>query len=163
MTDKQPDTKAQASAKASNRLFDIPALEDDGSNFSFWKFRVNMILELRGLWGIVSGSEKKPTDTTKLADWLARDHEARAQISLMLKDEPLNGVLFAKTAQEAWESLVARYEGKGEQKMAYLIDELFHGTLSDDSPLSSKGQKCAPHPRPSVRCACSAASRRRAP
>ena len=30
---------------------------------------------------------------------------------------------------------MAHYEGKGEQKIAYLIIELFHSTLSDDSPL----------------------------
>ena len=31
---------------------------------------------------------------------------------------------------------MTRYEGKGEQKIAYLIIELFRSTLSDDSPLN---------------------------
>ncbi|KAH9889467.1 hypothetical protein C8Q73DRAFT_632992, partial [Cubamyces lactineus] len=44
----------------SNRLFDITNLKDDGSNFPMWKFRMQMILESRKLWGIVSKVEPCP-------------------------------------------------------------------------------------------------------
>ncbi|OCH89833.1 hypothetical protein OBBRIDRAFT_695955, partial [Obba rivulosa] len=35
----------------------------------------------------------------------------------------------------AWDKLCERYEGRGKQTIAYLIGELFRGTLSDESPL----------------------------
>ena len=53
----------------------------------------------------------------------------------MLTDKPLNTIFNAETSKEAWDSLMAHYKGKGEQKIAYLIIELFCSTLSDDMPL----------------------------
>jgi len=57
------------------------------------------------------------------------------QITLTLKDEPLNGVLHTLLASDAWMKLRECYEGKGKQSIAYLIGELFRGTLSDESPM----------------------------
>jgi hypothetical protein len=97
-----------------------------------------MVLELRELWGLVDGTVAKPAATATaadIADWSSKDREARAQITLTLKDEPLNSVLFATTAKECWDRLLARYEGKGEQKIVYLIDEVFRTTISDSEPL----------------------------
>lgn len=55
-----------------------------------------------------------------------------------MKDEPLSGVLYTKTAAEAWTKLSERYEGKGKQTIAYLIGELFRNTLTDDSSLETQ-------------------------
>jgi hypothetical protein len=52
-----------------------------------------------------------------------------------LKDEPLSSVLHAMSAAEIWMKLSECYEGKGKQTIAYLIGELFHGTLSDKSSM----------------------------
>ena len=78
-----------------------------------------------------------PTDTQseEYTYWKRLDKEAKAQICLTLKDEPLNGVLHVSTSKETWDKLCERYEGKGKQTQAYLIGELFHNTLSDDLPL----------------------------
>jgi hypothetical protein len=86
---------------------------------------------------LVDGTEKKPdaSDPMALENWLLWDKEARAQITLTLKDEPLSGVLYVPTAQEVWKRLNERYEGKGQQSVAYLIGKLFHSTLSDDSEM----------------------------
>jgi hypothetical protein len=62
-------------------MYNIPFLDDDGSNFAFWKFCVHMVLDLRDLWGLVDGSVATPADTADTvtkADWTYRDHEARA-------------------------------------------------------------------------------------
>src|SRR5882724_198682 len=142
-TAKQPASTAAtttsapaAPTKGSNKLYDVPYLEENGSNFAFWKYRVKMVLKLRKLWSLVDGTDKAPNTTSPdYADWVSRDDEAHAQIALTLTDEPLNTIFNAETSKEAWDSLMARYEGKGEQKIAYLIIELFRSTLSDDSPL----------------------------
>jgi gag-polypeptide of LTR copia-type len=96
-------------------MFDIPFLDDNGSNFAFWRFRIRMVLELRELWGIADSSNTKPdekADATGYADWISKDRKAHAQIMLTLKDEPLNPVLFTSTAKECWDKLSERYEGK---------------------------------------------------
>ncbi|TFY53550.1 hypothetical protein EVJ58_g9393 [Rhodofomes roseus] len=128
------------SKSGSTRLYDIQSLEDDGSNFQTWKYRVTKVLQVRGLWTVVSGEETDPGVSQPLdhSDWLRRDQEAHAQITLTLKDEPLNGVIHTATAKEAWDKLNVRYEGAGKQHIAYLISELFRNTLTDESPLESQ-------------------------
>jgi hypothetical protein len=124
-------------AKGHPRMFDIPFLDDNGSNFAFWHFCARMVLKLCDLWSFVNGSKTKPTTTTDpdYEDWISKDCEARAQITLTLKDEPLNSVLFATNTKDCWDKLSERYEGKGEQKIVYLIDEVFWSTLSESNPL----------------------------
>ena len=79
--------------KASSRLFDIAALDNDGSNFPTWKYRVRTVLEVRGLMSIVNGTEARPVPTandpksSEITSWDTRDREAKAQITLTLKDE----------------------------------------------------------------------------
>ena len=100
-----------------------------------------MILGVRGLWKIVNGDEIKPDETThptESEEWLSKDREALAQITLTLKDEPLSGVLYTTTSAEAWRKLSERYEGKGKQSIAYLISELFRSTLSDDESMETQ-------------------------
>jgi len=59
--------------QGSNRLYDIPSLEDDGLNFQNWKFRVTKVLKIRRLWQVVDSPEKKP-DGTKNPDELEEWH-----------------------------------------------------------------------------------------
>jgi hypothetical protein len=81
--------------------------------------------------------EAKPpaSDPDAVQEWLEKNKEAHAQITLTLKDEPLNGVLHTTLASDAWTKLCEQYEGKGKQSIAYSIGELFHGTLSEESPM----------------------------
>ena len=120
---------------ASNRLLHIPSLEDDGSNFQTWKFCIRTVLELRGLIGHINGTAKDPgvtgTDTTAHDKFIGNNREARAQIALTLKDEPLNGVLYATMAKETRDKLKTQYEGTGKQTIVLLLTELFRRTLSD--------------------------------
>jgi len=32
--------------KGSNKLYDVPYLEENGTNFAFWKYRVELILQI---------------------------------------------------------------------------------------------------------------------
>jgi hypothetical protein len=134
-----PSTLSESSKSlpASNRLYDIPSLENDAANFQTWKFQIKTILDIRGLLPIVEGTLKCPTESQseECANWQRLDKEAKAQICLTLKDEPLSGILHVATSKEAWDKLCECYEGKGKQTQAYLIGELFRNTLSDESPL----------------------------
>ncbi|PSS17115.1 hypothetical protein PHLCEN_2v3239 [Hermanssonia centrifuga] len=125
------------SHQPSSRLYDVPSLENDGANFQTWKYRILMILEMRELMGYVDGTAvaSGPSLPLQQSKYLQNDKEACAQITLTLKDEPLNGVLHTKMAKEAWDKLNTQYEGKGKQTIAFLIGDLFRGTLSDETAL----------------------------
>ena len=124
---------------ASNHLYDIPSLQDDAANFQMWKYCIETVLNIRGLLPVVDGSLTCPTVTNPpsedLMHWLWMDKEAKAQICLTLKDEPLNGVLHKAMSKEVWETLCGCYEGKGKQTQAYLIGEIFQSTFTDESLL----------------------------
>jgi len=96
---------AAVKSAGSSRLYDMPSLENDRMNFQMWKFHVQMVLGIRGLWNIVSGDEVQPDETThpiESEEWLSKDWEAHAQITLTLKDKPLSGVLYMTMSAEAW-------------------------------------------------------------
>ena len=88
------------------------------------------------------GSLTCPTVTNppseELISWLRIDKEAKAEICLTLKDEPLNGVLHIVMSKEVWERLCSRYEGKGKQTQAYLIREIFRRTFTDKLPIEAQ-------------------------
>ncbi|THH04746.1 hypothetical protein EW146_g10095, partial [Bondarzewia mesenterica] len=76
-----------------------------------WKFCTQKVLEIRGLWSVVDKNVEAPDEkSSQYPEWLAKDREANAQITLTLKDEPLNTVMYATTARKAWEFLHTRYE-----------------------------------------------------
>jgi hypothetical protein len=67
-----------------------------------------MVLELWDLWPLVDGTSPKPVPRVNPDATAAspdRDRDARAHITLTLKDEPLNSVLDASTAKDAWNKL----------------------------------------------------------
>jgi hypothetical protein len=57
------------------------------------------------------------------------------QIILTLKDEPLSTVATSTFAKSHWEKLSVRYEGREDQRIIHLIDQVFWGTLSNSEPL----------------------------
>ena len=106
-----PSSSASVSSSKSSQpsswLYDIPSLENDGTNFQMWTFQIRMVLDVRGLISLVDGTEKNPdsTNVAALADWLSQDKEAWVQIMLTLKDEPLSGILYATMAEEIWKKV----------------------------------------------------------
>jgi hypothetical protein len=76
-------------------LYEIQFLDDDRNNFAFWKYHIQMVLELWDLWSLFDVTSPKPNprvDPDAAAAWAYRNHDARAHITLTLKDEPLNSV-----------------------------------------------------------------------
>jgi len=141
---KSATTLSTVSNKATSglsHLYDIPSLDNAGTNFHMWKFCVQTVLGVRHLWSVVSGEDLK-LDTAMQPDefeeWLAKDKEAHAQLTLTLKDEPLSGVLYSTTSAEVWKKLSEQYEGHRKQSIVYLISELFWITLSDDTAMESQ-------------------------
>ena len=49
----------------SGRGYDIPPLDNNGSNYDDWKFKVSALLRMKGLMGIARGTEKCPPQTAE--------------------------------------------------------------------------------------------------
>ncbi|CAB3993668.1 gag-pol poly [Paramuricea clavata] len=87
-----------------------------GENFHLWKFKMQMVLEDKDLWGIVKGIEVEPTDEgtteTQRRQFQRRERKAFATICLSLGDEQLSLVRSATTAKDALSKLEGHYEVK---------------------------------------------------
>ena len=126
--------------KPSSRLYDIPKLLNDGSNFTLWKFRISQILEARGLTDYVNGQKQKPdgSDAKALEEWIVKDRDARLQVTLTLEDEPASGIMDLTESKPIWDALSTRYDGKGLQSAAYLMTKVFRGQMLDTQDLHSQ-------------------------
>ena len=65
----------------------------NGENFHLWKFKMQMVLEEKDLWGIVSGDEREPVGTSvteaQKERYKKRVRKALAIICLSLGDNQL--------------------------------------------------------------------------
>jgi hypothetical protein len=60
-----------------------------------------------------------------VSEWIAIDEEAHTQIEFILKDGgPLDTVVAANSAKEAWDLLAERYTGKGMEHIRQLMTQV---------------------------------------
>jgi hypothetical protein len=138
-TTQSTNTTSTSRPRDRDRKYKITTLEADGSNWGAWKHRVTRALGINGLWKIVVGTDPRPADgDPALDDWKLRDEEATAQIEFTIKDDPLQTVMDATSAKDAWDRLCDRYEGKGKKRLVRLIDKVFHTTFTDTEPLEAQ-------------------------
>jgi hypothetical protein len=125
---------------ASNRLYDVPLLKNDGLNFQTWKHRTKLVLQSCGLMGIIEGTEKElaAMDPDAVLDWKTHELDARVQIQLTLEEEQLSGVMSTIMAKDTWDRILRRLQAEGKHSIALIIGELFCNTLSDETPLETQ-------------------------
>ena len=90
-------------ALAVQRTDDVVRIDKfDGKNFHLWKFKMQMVLEDRDLWTIVSGEEEEPSGqgVTQAAQekFRKRSRKSLAAICLSLCDSQLLLVRSSTTA-----------------------------------------------------------------
>ena len=68
-------TTISSTDKPSSRLYNIPKLLNDGSNYTLWKFHISQVLEAHGLTNYVDGQAVKPngSDAKLLEEWMVKD------------------------------------------------------------------------------------------
>ncbi|VDB84598.1 unnamed protein product [Peniophora sp. CBMAI 1063] len=106
-------------------------------SWATWEFRQRAVFELYGLLDLVEGKDKLADDakTAEITAWTLRDRQARLQITFNIGTGPIEAALGCKTAHEVWSRLEDRYRGKGFQRAAHLITEIFRGELVAEEPL----------------------------
>jgi len=85
-------------------------LNEEGSNWTFWKTRIVPYLKGSRLWPYISGTMPKPavTDIDKLAKWEEVDSQALSMILMNIVPNVQAG-LDCSSAKAAWDGLSSRY------------------------------------------------------
>lgn len=109
-----------------------------GDGFYDWKFQMQMALEARGLWDVVSNQTDLETmDDVKRALHKSLDRKAYAAIVLCLKKDQYGNVRSCTSAAEAWKNLVAQYEVKNLNNKLYLRKKFFTVKMSEGEGMAA--------------------------
>ncbi|KAF8713823.1 GAG-pre-integrase domain, partial [Rhizoctonia solani] len=140
------------SEKTNTKIYELPKLKDDGSNYNAWKFRQTTVLKLRGLFGVANGTNNLPDSLTKaeqkdtakvasykdsIAKWTKRDEDAFAQITLNMEDGAMADVMDTTTSNAAWTRIIERWEGKGVQSLSFLYQQLTLTKILEDDDIAT--------------------------
>ena len=111
----------------------------DGTNFHAWKFKIQMVLEERDLWEVVSGEVKAEHCTTALdqATFKWKSRKAMAVICLSMEDSQLPLVRSASGAFDAWSKLVDHFEKKSLANKLFLRRRFFTTMMEDGDDVLS--------------------------
>ena len=124
--------------------YEVPYLDNEGSDYGQWSFCSRLVLQSRDLWDVVDGTSTCPartTDPDAYKAWMQKDRDAMIQISTSLKKGPFNVIAGASSSKECWDKLTDRFRGKGEQRVAYLMESLFHSAISESEALEPQIEK----------------------
>jgi len=108
--------------KISSCLYDIPILKENGTNFQTWKYQICTVLNIHELLNITEGKEQHSlqilvtgmddnaakahaAQIEKIEDWDCCNKETKIQITLILSDELLSGMIHTRSAADAWDKL----------------------------------------------------------
>ncbi|KAH7404210.1 hypothetical protein KP509_15G015900 [Ceratopteris richardii] len=101
-------------------------------NYLMWLTRVIVLLKRADLWDIVSGTTPKPpANDPQLADWIAKDLQAQADLLLYLGDRQVQIVWRATTGAEIWTTLRTNYHHEGLTTQVTTLKRLLSASLSE--------------------------------
>ena len=113
-----------------NNLFQVEKLTN--TNFTCWKFRLQMVLKARKLWkyvdGSVVGGDAKSQEL---------DQDAFSQIALTVSDGVVGHIRNAKSAREAWLKICSVFEQKGLSSQIFLRRKLINVKLDESQSMQT--------------------------
>ena len=111
-----------------NSLYQVPLLTT--TNFPTWKFKIEAILQDRGLWPCVVPVPLSATSTS-VPPTADQEQKALTQIRLTVSEEIIPLVRPCKTAREAWVAICDQFEQKGITSRVSLKRQLFNCKWTD--------------------------------
>ncbi|KAF1318445.1 Integrase catalytic core protein, partial [Globisporangium splendens] len=128
-----PTFADSAAAASANTDSTASRIKFDGTNFHTWKFKMQMVLEERELWEVVSGEIKLEHCQTESdqAVYRKKSRKALAIICLALEDSQLPLVRSASGAHDAWSKLEAHFEKKSLANKLSLRRRFFTAMMED--------------------------------
>jgi gag-polypeptide of LTR copia-type/Domain of unknown function (DUF4219) len=118
-----------SSTSGSTNLYQVDKLTN--SNFSTWKFRIEMVLKARKLWKYVE------TEADASVKEKEQEQEALSQIALTVSDGVIGHIRNAKTARQAWLKICSVFEQKGLASQVFLRRKLINVKLEDSEPMQN--------------------------
>lgn len=107
----------------------------DYDNYSLWSARTKIILQSRGLWGLVDGTEVAPradAEEIELVRWKMRDASARLQIMANVPDKWLWVFRRAPNVREAWVAILDHFQPHSTFKQSLALRKFSSLTVSDE-------------------------------
>jgi len=115
---------------SNTNLFQVEKLTN--TNFTCWKFRLQMVLKARKLWkyvdGSVVGGDAKSQEL---------DQDAFSQIALTVSDGVVGHIRNAKSAREAWLKICSVFEQKGLSSQIFLRRKLINVKLDESQSMQT--------------------------
>lgn len=112
---------------------------NDASQFPSWKFQVRVTLNANEIFGVVSGSEAKPTpaaaDATatvvaetnkRIAEWNKKDARAQRIIATTITQKLIVHIMNCETAKAMWDKLHAVFEQNSDISKQHLQEKFFN-------------------------------------
>jgi hypothetical protein len=115
----------------------IPMEKFNGFNFHTQKAKIQMHLMNRGVWSIVQGTGKSPSDPRLLVEWDNKEEKDKTLIALALSDTQLHLIYLEKPCKEIWEKLSKLFEEKAMNANFSLKLQLFGLKMHDETRLST--------------------------
>ena len=109
----------------------------NADNYHTWKFNLKMILKMKNLWDIVTGTETVAVGATptKRLEFKKRDDQAHSIICLSVKESLQIYVRNTDTGQEAWKNLAEHFEEKTLAKKIHFRRKLYSTRLQSGSSM----------------------------
>lgn len=118
-----------------NSLYQVPQLTT--TNFPTWKFKVESVLQDRGLWPCVAPPISASSKSPPIPPTAEQEQKALTQIRLTVSEEIIPLVRPCKTAKEAWEAICEQFEQKGISSRVSLKRQLFNAKWVDTVPMQT--------------------------
>jgi gag-polypeptide of LTR copia-type len=116
----------------------------NGTSFHLWKFEITAILEEKGLMEIVNGTEALPDNAAAAADkekYKLRVAKAFSIICLSLDRQQMALVVTTKHPKEAWDKLVAQFEGNTRTNKVFLHRQIMELRMHEGDDMSQHLEK----------------------
>ena len=87
-------------------------------NYVDWAAKIEVLLDIQGVWSIVHGDEKPPNDKAaapKIQDWKQQNAVAWAILGGSVEETEFRTIHSMKNAAEAWTKLQDIYRPAGDQ------------------------------------------------
>ena len=105
----------------------------DGTNYDNWKFRMEMLLTARKIFGYATGEIQLEDGANNAAQaaFKEKDNEARAIISMHVSDSQLIHVRNCRTAAGAWKTLKDQFQRKSLVRRIDLRDKISYTRMQE--------------------------------
>lgn len=110
----------------------------DGTNFQLWKMHMSFIFQLRDLFRIVSGVDKKLESmfAAEQATWNKRDKAAAVAILSAIDKFHKQEVIHCLTTSDMWKQLTANHELHSEECIISLQEKYYSSKLGEHDSIA---------------------------